>query len=71
MPTTYTIVQTVLAPEETQWVVPVEVQGKLRKWHTEEKRTWNTQESRNWAFGLVAELVMWDEVSDGMEVRTP
>ena len=30
-PTSYKIVQTVLAPEETQWVVPVEVQGKLRK----------------------------------------
>jgi len=70
-PTSYTIVQTVLAPEETQWVVHVEVQEKLPNWHAEEGRKWNTEESRKWPYGKGAEMVTWDEMSDGMEVRTP
>ena len=63
--------QTVLAPEETQWVIPVEVPGKLRKWHTEEKRKWYAEKNRNWPFGKGAETVMWDEINNGMEIRTP
>ncbi len=52
-------------------MIPVEVQGKLRKWHTEEKRKWYAEKNRNWPFGKGAEMVMWDEINDGMEIRTP
>ncbi len=59
--------------------MPIEEQEKIRKWHAEERRKWNAEERRKWnaeerrkwPFGRGAEMVMWDEVDDGMEVRTP